>query len=89
MDERKADGPGDGLRPHILNIADDIRLGDGEKSLGLDPGQSRCCTTLKPGEVVRIGDDIKINAYKKGGKIRLVIVAPRTMNIRWPNDKKG
>ena len=43
---------------------------------------------MKPGEIIRIGDDIQINAYKKGGKIRIVIVAPRTMTIRWPHDKK-
>lgn len=88
MDDKKAGSPGSGLRPHILNLADDVRHGDGKESSGLDPTKSRCCTTVKPGEIVRIGDDIQINAYKKGGKIRLVIQAPRTMVIRWPNDKK-
>jgi len=87
MDEKKAGSAGRGIKGY-LNRVEELRHGDREESNGLAPGQSRCCTTLKPGEIIRIGDDIQINAYKKGGKIRIVIVAPRTMTIRWPHDKK-
>lgn len=88
MDEEKAGSAGRGIKGY-LNIVEELRHGSGEGSDGLASSKSRVCTTVKPGEIVRIGDEIEINAYKKGGKIRLVISAPRTMVIRWPNDKKG